>query len=73
LSETPNLAEARESDRFKQFLDHMLFAVVAAELGTAETITYANLGLERQIGKPAADILGQTWSILSGAVDCPGG
>jgi two-component sensor histidine kinase len=72
LSETPNLAEALESDRFKQFLDHMPFAVAAAELGTVETITYANLGLERLIGKPAADILGQNWNILTGSAVGPG-
>lgn len=73
LSATPDLAAALESDRFKQFLDHMPFAVAVAELGPAETITYANLGFERLIGNPAATILGQTWSILPGTAVGPGG
>ncbi|MDP3492406.1 MAG: histidine kinase dimerization/phosphoacceptor domain -containing protein [Hyphomonadaceae bacterium] len=66
LSETPHLASALESDRFKQFLDHMPFAVAVSQLGPVETITYANLGFERLIGKPAGSILGQTWRILPG-------
>ena len=66
LSETPDLAAALGSDRFKQFLDHMPFAVAVSELGSAETITYANLEFERLIGGEAAAILGQTWKILPG-------
>ena len=73
LSETPHLAEALESDRFKQFLDHMPFAVAVAELAADETITYANLGFERLIGKSATTILGQTWSILPGTAVGSGG
>lgn len=67
LSETPNLAAALESDRFKQFLDHMPFAVAVAELTPTETITYANLGFEQLIGEAAGNILGKTWEILPGA------
>jgi len=66
LSDTPHLAAALESDRFKQFLDHMPFAVAVSQLGDTETITYANLGFERLIGEPAGSILGQTWQILPG-------
>ena len=32
LLEIPNLADALESDRFKQFLDHIPFAVAVSEL-----------------------------------------
>ncbi len=31
LLETPQLADALESDRFKRFLDHIPFAVVVAD------------------------------------------
>ena len=64
LSETPNLVAALESDHFKQFLDHMPFAVAVADLTTAETITYANPEFERLIGERADAILGKTWKIL---------
>jgi two-component sensor histidine kinase/PAS domain-containing protein len=66
LSETPHLAAALETDRFKQFLDHMPFAVAVSELGAAETITYANIGFERLIGEAAGKILGESWKILPG-------
>jgi len=66
LSETPNLASALESNRFKQFLDHAPFAIAVAELSPAETITYANIAFEELIGEPAKSILGKTWSALPG-------
>jgi len=66
LSETPNLASALESNRFKQFLDHVPFAVAVAELSPSETITYANLAFEALIGQPTDFILGKTWSVLPG-------
>ncbi len=71
LSETPDLASALETDRFRQFLDHMPFAVAVSELSPGETITYANLGFERLIGEAARNILGQTWGILPGAAAAP--
>jgi two-component sensor histidine kinase len=67
LSDTPNLASALETDRFKQFLDHMPFAVAVSELSPTETITYANLGFERLIGEATGSIIGKTWDILPGA------
>lgn len=74
LAETPNLASELETDRFKQFLDHMPFAVAVAELSPTETITYANIGFERLIGEAAGIILGKTWDILPGvAVGSNGG
>ena len=33
LLEVPNLADALESDRFKQFLDHIPFAVAVSDFG----------------------------------------
>ena len=66
LSETPHLAAALESDRFKQFLDHMPFAVAVSELHPVETITYVNLAFERIIGDKAGAIVGKTWQSLPG-------
>lgn len=66
LSETPDLASALGTGRFKQFLDHMPFAVAVSGLGPVEAITYVNLGFERLIGQPAGDLLGKTWEVLSG-------
>lgn len=66
LSDTPNLASALETDRFKQFLDHIPFAVAVSELNPTETITYANIVFERLIGEAAGRILGESWKILPG-------
>ena len=43
LLDTPRLADALESDRFRQFLDHVPFAVAVSELHPSEAIIYANL------------------------------
>ncbi len=65
LLETPQLADALESDRFRRFLDHIPFAVVVAELQPAESITYANLEFERLTGKSPEDIQSKTWEVLA--------
>src|SRR5688500_7785885 len=64
LHETPHLADALESDRFKQFLDHVPFGVIVAELRPGERIRYANLEFKRLSGKSAREIEGKTWSDL---------
>jgi PAS domain S-box-containing protein len=65
LHETPNLANALESDRFKRFLDHVPFAVAVAELHPSERITYANLEFERLTGQTARSIEGKHWGKLA--------
>jgi PAS domain S-box-containing protein len=65
LLETPHLADALESERFKQFLDHIPVAVAVAELHPSERITYANLEFERLAGQSVAEILGQPWTRLN--------
>ena len=42
LLQTPHLADALESDRFKRFLDHIPFGVAVAELHPAEHVVYLN-------------------------------
>jgi PAS domain S-box-containing protein len=64
LLEIPNLADALESDRFKQFLDHIPFAVAVSELRPTERIIYANLEFERLTGQAAANLHGKPWSAL---------
>ena len=43
LLATPGLSDALESDRFKQFLDHVPVAIAVSELIPSEEITYCNL------------------------------
>lgn len=64
LLETPNLADALESDRFKAFLDHVPFAVAVSELHPSERLTYANLEFERLTGTSAATVQGRPWNAL---------
>ena len=64
LLETPNLADALESERFKQFLDHVPFAVAVSELHPSERVTYANLEFERLTGTSATQLEGRPWNSL---------
>jgi two-component sensor histidine kinase len=64
LLETPNLADALESKRFKQFLDHVPFAVAVSELHPSERLTYANLEFERLTGTSGATVQGRPWNAL---------
>lgn len=64
LLETPHLANALESDRFKRFLDHIPFAIAVAELHPAEHLTYANIEFERLVGVDAAALVDKTWAEL---------
>jgi PAS domain S-box-containing protein len=66
LLDTPNLAEALESDRFKQFLDHVPIAIAVSELHPSETVIYANFEFERQTGQSVAEIEGRSWKALPG-------
>jgi two-component sensor histidine kinase len=66
LLETPHLADALESDRFKQFLDHVPVAIAVSELRPSEAISYANLEFERLIGKSVGEIEGKSWRALPG-------
>jgi two-component sensor histidine kinase len=66
LLDTPHLADALESDRFKQFLDHVPVAIAVSELRPSEAISYANLEFERLTGKSAGDVEGKSWRSLPG-------
>src|SRR5687767_13046937 len=66
LLDTPDLAHALESDRFKQFLDHVPVAIAVSELRAPECVVYANLEFERLSGMGSAEIVGQGWDSLPG-------
>lgn len=66
LLETPDLATALESDRFKKFLDQVPIAICVANLRGAEQIVYANPEFERLSGIAPAQLSGQSWNILQG-------
>jgi PAS domain S-box-containing protein len=66
LLETPDLAHALESERFKQFLDHVPVAIAVSQLRAPECVVYANLEFERLIGMPSTAIVGRGWDNLPG-------
>nr|WP_314073261.1 histidine kinase dimerization/phosphoacceptor domain -containing protein [uncultured Roseococcus sp.] len=65
LLDTPELAAALESDRFKQFLDHVPFAIAVAELNPQERITYANPEFRRLVGTDETAIVGRPWNLVA--------
>lgn len=67
LIDSPHLADALESDRFKQFLDQIPMAIAVAELLPEERLVYANFEFERLVGVSADGITGQAWDVLDGA------
>jgi len=66
---TTELADALQGDHFRQFLDHVPFAVAVAQLSPAEQIIYANPEFEALTGQPLADLEGKPWSALEGQAD----
>jgi two-component sensor histidine kinase len=72
LLDTPGLADALESERFKQFLDHVPVAIAVSELRPSEAITYCNFEFERLTGQVASKIQGNDWKVLPG-VAAPSG
>lgn len=66
LLQSPDLAAALETDRFRQFLDHVPFAVGVAELNPDERIVYVNLEFESLTGQTLDRLEGKSWSALPG-------
>ncbi|MGZ8371270.1 MAG: sensor histidine kinase, partial [Caulobacteraceae bacterium] len=66
LLETPDLAVALESDRFKQFLDQLPVAIAVSELNPAERVVYVNLEFSRLTDQANTTILGEQWDRLPG-------
>lgn len=53
-------------DLFRQFLDHLPFAVAVAEINAAEKIVYINIEFQRLTGQTAQALEGKSWSALPG-------
>lgn len=66
LIDTPGLADALGSERFKQFLDHLPVAIAVSAFEPPEVIVYANFEFERLLGLESAAIEGQAWLSLPG-------
>jgi two-component sensor histidine kinase len=66
LLDTPGLAGALESERFKQFLDHLPVAIAVSALQPSECIIYANVEFEQLSGRTSQAIVGESWRILPG-------
>jgi two-component sensor histidine kinase len=69
--DSPELAVALESDRFKQFLDQIPIAVAVSKLHPVEKVVYANLEFERLSGQSNATILNKDWQSLPGSAAQP--
>lgn len=69
LADSPALADALGSDRFKTFLDHIPFAVAVSDLHPSERITYANPEFERLTGRALGVIEGKGWDALPPSAD----
>ncbi len=72
LLDSPDLAEALESDRFKQFLDQIPVAIAVSELKSQERVVYANIAFERLSSRSSEMIVGQYWQILPGKRESDG-
>src|SRR5690606_22936444 len=64
ILDTPELAEALENERFKQFLDHLPIAIAVSECGPQERIVYANPMFLELI--QATSLVDCDWSAIPG-------
>jgi PAS domain S-box-containing protein len=66
LLDTPHLADALESERFRHFLDQIPIAIVVSDLRGPERIVYANPEFEKLSGQTAAELDRKPWDALGG-------
>jgi PAS domain S-box-containing protein len=66
LLDTPHLADALESERFRHFLDQIPIAIVVSDLRGSERIVYANPEFEKLSGQTAAELDRKPWDALGG-------
>jgi two-component sensor histidine kinase len=72
MLQSPDLAGALGSDRFKQFLDQVPIAVAVSELNPVEKVVYANLEFERLSGQLNTSVLGGDWQGFPGEATATG-
>jgi len=66
LLDSPALAEALESEQFRQFLDQVPIAIAVSRMQAAEQIVYANGAFERLTGEGSRELRGERWDCLPG-------
>ncbi|WP_309666173.1 histidine kinase dimerization/phosphoacceptor domain -containing protein [Tabrizicola sp.] len=66
------VVDALESNRFKDFLDHVPVAIAVSELQPSEVVRYANLEFQRLTGRTAIEIEGKSWRALPGIASADG-
>ena len=66
LLDTPDLANALESEQFKKFLDQVPIAIGVSDLSGRERVVYANPEFEKLSGVSADVLENSDWSILTG-------
>jgi two-component sensor histidine kinase len=67
LFDSLELAEAVETEEFKNFLDHVPIAMVVSKRMRGEhRLVYANKAFELKTGRALSEIRGRGWSILDG-------
>lgn len=64
LLENPALADALESEQFRQFLDQVPVAIAVSKLRPTERIVYANNAFERLTGQGSGELVGGHWDRL---------
>lgn len=64
LLENPALADALESEQFRQFLDRIPVAIAVSKLQPTERIVYANNAFERLTGEGSRELVGGRWDRL---------
>src|SRR4051794_11831774 len=66
LLDTPDLADALDSEQFKKFLDQVPIAIAVSDLTGEERIVYANPEFQKLSGLAFAQLGRRGWSALSG-------
>jgi len=64
LLDSPALADALESEQFRQFLDQVPVAIAVSKLQPSERIVYANDAFERLTGEGSRELVGGRWDRL---------
>lgn len=72
LLATPDLASALDSEAFRRFLDQVPIAIIIAQMGDPELISYANPEYEKLTGQIASEVVAKPWSVLKGRADVEG-
>jgi PAS domain S-box-containing protein len=73
LLDNPALADALDSEQFRQFLDQVPVAIAVSRLQPTERIVYVNNAFERLIGEGCRELVGGHWDRLPESRTIPDG